>query len=112
MTIKYCLSLAPKSAAAYDEIWYDTNKGTGFVILPSRRRLRDYINYIKPQWGFSHKIIREFHLKISDFSEQQKFMPEKFVVLQNVLKMPSGNLQHNKFLFSKTSRRLGKQDIV
>ena len=47
MIIRYCLSLASKSAVAYDEIWYNGNKGTGFVILPSRRRLRDYKTYYK-----------------------------------------------------------------
>ena len=39
-----CLSLASKSAAAYDETRYDSSKSTEFVILPSRRRLCDYKN--------------------------------------------------------------------
>ena len=43
-----CLSLAAKSSAAYDEMGHDKKKGTGFLILPSRRCLRDYKNYIKP----------------------------------------------------------------
>ena len=37
-----CLSLAPKSAAAYDDTRNNENTGTGSVILPNRRRLRDY----------------------------------------------------------------------
>ena len=50
MIIRYCLSLASKSAAAYDNICYNEKTGTGFVILPSRcRRLRYYKNYIRPQ---------------------------------------------------------------
>ena len=48
MIIRYCLSLASKSAAAYDDIRYNEKTGTGFVILPSLRRLRDYKNYIQP----------------------------------------------------------------
>ena len=42
MVIRYCLSLASKSAAAYDDMRYDEKTGTGFLILPSRRSLRDY----------------------------------------------------------------------
>ena len=40
--IRYCLALQVKSAAAYNEICYDEKTGTGFVVLPSQRRLRDY----------------------------------------------------------------------
>ena len=36
---RYCFSLAAKSSAAYDEIWYNEKNGTGFLIHPSRRRL-------------------------------------------------------------------------
>ena len=49
MTIRHCLSLAAKSIAAYDEIRHDEEKSTGFLILPSRRRLRGYKNYMKPE---------------------------------------------------------------
>ena len=59
MIIRYCLALCAKSSAAYDEIRYDEKSGTGFVILPSRRRLRDYKNYIRPQRGFNGEIINE-----------------------------------------------------
>ena len=70
MIIRYCLSLAPKLAAAYDEMHDDANKGTGFVILLSRRRLRDYKNYVKLQRGFNQEIIQELCSKIKCFSEQ------------------------------------------
>ena len=46
--IRFCLSLASKSASAYDDIRYDEKSGTGILILPSRHRLRDYKNYIRP----------------------------------------------------------------
>ena len=43
------LSIAAKSSAAYNEIRYDEKKGTGSLILPNRRRLRDHKNDIKPE---------------------------------------------------------------
>ena len=39
--IRYCLSFPAKTSAIYDEIRYDETNGTGFLILPSCRRLRD-----------------------------------------------------------------------
>ena len=45
--IQYCLRLWAKSAAAYDCLRYDPNTGEGVLILPSRRRLSDYRNYIR-----------------------------------------------------------------
>ena len=74
MTIRYCLSLSSKSADAYNEIWYDANKGTRFVILPSRRRLHDYKNYLKPQRGFNQEIIQELCSRIKYFAEQDQFV--------------------------------------
>ena len=57
--IRYCLSLAVKSPAFYDDIRYNENNQTGFLILPSRRRLRDYKNYIQPQQGFNKGVVNE-----------------------------------------------------
>ena len=37
--IRFCLSLASKSASAYDKLRYDDKTNTGFLILPSRCRL-------------------------------------------------------------------------
>ena len=53
LVIRYCLSLGSKSAAAYDDMRYDEKTGTRFLVLPSRRRLREYQNYIKPQRGLN-----------------------------------------------------------
>ena len=47
MIIRFCLSLATKLASAYDDIRYEEKSGTGIFVLPSRRRLRDYKNYIR-----------------------------------------------------------------
>ena len=76
MIIRYCLALASKSPAAYDDIRCDDKTGTGFVILPSRRRLRDYKNYIRPERGFNKNIIAELQQKVQNFS-----LVEKYVVL-------------------------------
>ena len=42
MITRYCLSLVAKSTAAYHDIRYDENKGTGFLTLSTRGRLGDY----------------------------------------------------------------------
>ena len=57
--IRYCLGLAVKSPAVYDEIRFDEKSESGFVILPSRRRLRDYKNYIRPKQGFNKCCVGE-----------------------------------------------------
>ena len=57
--IRFCLSLAAKSASAYNDIRYDEKSGTGILTLPSRRRLRDYKNYIRRERGFNKNIINE-----------------------------------------------------
>ena len=64
MIIRYCLSLTVKSLAVYDEIRYDEKKGTGFLILRSRRRLRDYKNYITPKRGLNPNIMHELRHKV------------------------------------------------
>ena len=72
--IRYCLSLAAKSAAFYDDIRLDEKNETGFLILPSRRRLRDYKNYIRPQRGFNSKIVEGLTSKVKDFQLKEKFV--------------------------------------
>ena len=85
MIIRFCLSLASKSASAYDDIRYDEKSGTGILILPSRRRLRDYKNYIRPERGFNKNIINELKNKIKNFSDNDKF----FVILMDEMKIQS-----------------------
>ena len=74
MVIRYCLALQAKSGAPYNEIRYDEKTGTGFVVLPRQRRLRDYKNYIHPKQGFNHEIINKLKNKIKDFSNIERFM--------------------------------------
>ena len=67
MIIRFCTSLAAKSASVYDDIQYDEKPGTGILILSSRCRLRDYKNYIKPERGFNKIIVKQkaYVLKVS-----------------------------------------------
>ena len=83
MIIRYCLLLASKSAAAYDDIRYNEQIGTGFVIRPSRCRLRNYKNYIRPQRDFNKDIVNEMLEKIKHFSDNEKF----FVMLMDEIKI-------------------------
>ena len=85
MIIRFCLSLASKSASAYDDIRYDEKSGNGILILPSRRRLRDYKSYIRPERGFNKNIINELKNKIKNFSDNEKF----FVILMDEMKIQS-----------------------
>ena len=85
MIIRFCLSLASKSSSAYDDIRYDEKSGTGILILPSRRRLRDYKNYIRPERGFNKNIINELKNKTKNFSDNEKF----FVILMDEMKIQS-----------------------
>ena len=39
--IKYCLSLAAKSSSSYSDLRYNSRTGSGVLILPSLRTLRD-----------------------------------------------------------------------
>ena len=54
MIIRFCLSLASKSASAYDEL-----RSSNVLPLPSRRTLRDYKNAIKPHAGFNPAVIND-----------------------------------------------------
>ena len=53
MNIKYCLNLAAKSSSTYSDLRYDSKSGSGILLLPSLRTLRDYKNYIKPTRGLN-----------------------------------------------------------
>ena len=73
MTIRYCLGLAAKSSAVYDEIRYDEKTNSGFVIWLSRRRPRDYKHYIRPKQGFNEDVIEELRNIVSKFQVIEKY---------------------------------------
>ena len=79
------LIIGSKVGISIDDIRYDEKYGTGILILPSRRRLRDYKNYIRSERGFNKSIINELKNKIKNFSYDEKF----FVILMDEMKIQS-----------------------
>ena len=61
MVIRFCLSLATKSASAYDEL-----RSAKIIKFPSLRTLRDYKNAIKPCVRFNSTVIDELLHKTSN----------------------------------------------
>ena len=76
--------MASNLASAYDDIRYDEKSATGILILPSRRGLRDYKNYIRPERGFN-KNINELKNNIKNFLNNEKFL----VILMDQMKIQS-----------------------
>ena len=44
-------------------IRYNSRTGSGVLILPNLRTLRDYKNYIRPKRGFNNEVVDELHKK-------------------------------------------------
>ena len=101
MIICYCLGLAAKSPSVYDEIRYDEKTNSGFVILPSRRRLRDYKNYIRPQ-GFNKDVISELKNNLSNFSNIECYI---------ILLMDEMKVQENLVWDKHTDDLIGFVDL-
>ena len=102
MIIRYCLGLAAKSPSVYDEIRYDEKTNSGFVILPSRRRLRDYKNYIRPQQGFNKNVINELKNIVSNFSNIERYI---------ILLMDEMKVQENLVWDKHTGDLIGFVDL-
>ena len=102
MIIRYCLGLAAKSPAMYDEIRFDGKTNSGFVILPSRRRLRDYKNYIRPQQGFNNAIIKELLDIVSKFQPIEKY---------GIILMDEMKIQENLVWDKHTNDLIGFVDL-
>lgn len=73
MIIRFCLSLASKSAYAYDEL-----RSSNILTLPSRRTLTDYKNAIKPSAGFNPDVINELTKLATPSKEHQRFICVSF----------------------------------
>ena len=90
MIIRFCMSLASKSASAYDEL-----RSSNILTLPSRRTLRDYKNAIKPGAGFNPDVIQnlikvagpleEFHRYIVLSFDEMKI--KKNLVMTSILEI-------------------------
>ena len=81
---------------------YDPKTGTGFLILPSQRRLREYRNYIHPKRGFNHEIIKELINKTKDFSDKEKYV---------VLLLDEMKIQENLVWDKHTGELIGYVDL-
>ena len=80
MIIKFCFNLAAKSSSAYNDLRYDSKTGSGILVLPSIRTLRDYKNYIRPERGFNPDVINDLARK------QQNSNPRKGLSLYYLMK--------------------------
>ena len=63
MIIKFCLLITAKLPSTYEDLRFDIKKGSGILVLPSRRTLMDYRNYICPKRGFNPEIEQELRRK-------------------------------------------------
>nr|XP_006814529.1 PREDICTED: uncharacterized protein LOC102801316 [Saccoglossus kowalevskii] len=67
--IRWCLFLRFKSSTAYEAL-----KNSGFVKLPSQRTLRDYSNYIKPEPGINHHVLKELVSEVNGKTNAVKYV--------------------------------------
>ena len=74
MIIKYCLSLAANSSA-YSVLRYNSRTGSGVLILPSLRTLRDYKNYTRPKRVFNNEVVDELNKKRNYFQNLNVMSP-------------------------------------
>ena len=72
--IKFCLSLADKSSSTSSDMCYDKSTGSGILVLPSLRTLRDYKNYIYPQRGFNNQVVGDLRKKTMLFSDIERYV--------------------------------------
>jgi hypothetical protein len=79
MIIRWCISMAAKSASAYDELRETFKDST--IILPNRRVLRDYTNVIPPKTGFNPGVIKELVQTTKGYSDCQKYV---FILLDEM----------------------------
>eukprot|EP00794_Sanderia_malayensis_P014619 gene14619-16134_t len=73
MIIRFCLSLAAKSASACDEL-----RSSKVLTLPSRRTLRDYRNAIKPKVGFNAAVVEELSRETQNLQGPQRYVTLAF----------------------------------
>ena len=66
--IRFTLSINGKSPSAYREL-----RGSGALILPSERVLRDYKNYFKPKAGINQENIESLREKTKQLTDLQRY---------------------------------------
>ena len=92
MIIRFCLSVHSKSASAYKEFRDALGKKKGgFLRLPSKRRLRDYKNWVHQKCGFNDEIVLELIEVTDKYFDVQRYI----VLLLDEMKIRS-NLVYDK----------------
>ena len=69
MIIRFCLSLAAKSPACYEEL-----RNSKVLVLPSQRRLKDYRNFIKPKRGFQEEVVEELKTQTNSYFDVHRYV--------------------------------------
>jgi len=69
MIIRFCLSLAAKSPACYEEL-----RNSKVLVLPSQRRLKDYRNFIKSKRGFQEEVVEELKTQTNSYFNIQRYV--------------------------------------
>ena len=69
MIIRYCLSLATKSPACYEEL-----RKSNILVLPSQRTLKDYRNCIRPKAGFQEEVLEELKATTNSYFDVQRYV--------------------------------------
>lgn len=69
MVIPYCLSLATKSPACYEELCKSK-----ILVLPSQRTLKDYRNCIRPKARFQEEVIEELKDLTNSYFDVQRYI--------------------------------------
>ena len=69
LIIRFCLSLAVKSASCYEEL-----RNSGILRLPNQRTLRDYRNFVKPKPGFNKLVIDELVGLMKSYPNTQSYI--------------------------------------
>eukprot|EP00794_Sanderia_malayensis_P015485 gene15485-17063_t len=97
MITRFCLSLASKSASAYDEL-----RNAKILTLPSRRTLRDYRNAIRPKAGFNPQVINELIETVSMLKGVQRYI---------VISIDEVKIQENLVYDKHTGELIGFVDL-
>ena len=68
-------SSSSSSILAYSDHRYNSSRtGSGVLILPSLRTLRDYKKYIRPKRRFNNEVVDELNKKTELFSESERYV--------------------------------------
>ena len=88
MIIRYCLSLATKSPACYEDL-----RKSKILVLPSQRTLKDYRNCIRPKAGFQEEeVIEELKDSTNSYFDVQRYIVLLFDEMKNMSNLVFDNV--------------------